>query len=145
VTVTVTVQLSVELPAEDGVVYGAAPGPAVELELELGPDVELELDVDVALAVGKGTVVFAALAVSPPAAPVAFRSESALASLVQATSVPGALTDGRAKHCWVAGQGVVAHAAAHWASAPAMHAVCPAEHGSVALRAANWELRSWAS
>jgi len=86
--------------------------------------------------------------VIPPVAPAASIIERAVFSLVQAMTVPLEVTDGSAKHCWVAGQltcDVSNCPFTQEAKAPWTHVVSPSVQGPVALLFANWALSLWAS
>jgi hypothetical protein len=78
--------------------------------------------------------------VIPPVAPAASIKERALFSLVQAIIVPLEVTDGSAKHCWVAGQlpcEVSNCPFTQVAMAPWTHVVSPSLQGPVAVLFAN--------
>lgn len=88
--------------------------------------------------------------VASPVAPAALMRERALFSLVQAIVVPFELTDGSAKHCWVAGQRPFEVSNCPFtqeAMAPWTHVVSPLvqEPVVVVLAARNWALSFWAS
>jgi len=74
--------------------------------------------------------------VTPPVAPAASMIERAFFSLVQVIVVPFELTDGSAKHCWVAGQPPCEVSNCPFtqeAMAPWTHVVSPLVQGPVAV------------